>query len=350
MPRTSKIIAEHIKDNIKPNGVNISPRCTRLLSARYKNIFNIKKIPKLSLLYKFCYDNKTLAKPSTFDGFFTPIKILVRYLFDRYDQYTTLDIYSYKGKISHRINLKNTQYHSVYFNKFKEGYEPDVLSLIDLILPVNGVFYDIGSNWGMFSLYALCHVKNSRTVIAFDGQESVLEDLLTLKKAHPDFFAKLKIINSAISSAENKTTKFKSRDGFHTGLFQKTDDSDGITISTTSLDSLCLEKPNLIKIDIEGMEIDAILGAKRIIAENKPYVILENPQKDRQSLMDVFSEFEYAMFSLFIISSKNGICKMDLKDYNVSSFAKNILCIPRSRYIEFNELIGPLSSEIDFRL
>lgn len=324
-----------------------------MICLSYKNIFNIEKIPKLSILYKFCYDNKTLANPSTFDGYVTPIKILVRYLFDRYDQYTTLDIYSYRGKISHKINLKNTQYHSVYFNKFKEGYEPDVLSLIDLILPVNGVFYDIGSNWGIFSLYALCHVKNSRTVIAFDGQECVLEDLLMLKKAYPEFFAKLKIINSAISSTsstKNQTTKFKSRDGFHTGLFQKTDDSDGITIPTTSLDSLCLEKPNLIKIDIEGMEIDAILGAKKIMAEDKPYVIVENPQKNRQSLINVFSDFEYVMFSLVIVSSKNGVCKMNLNNYNVSSFAKNILCIPRSRCAEFNELIRPLSSEIDFRL
>jgi len=321
-----------------------------MIYLRYKNIFNIKKVPKLSMLYKFCYDNKTLAKPSTFDGFITPIKILVRYLFKRYDQYTILDIYSYRGKISHRINLKNTQYHSIYFNKFKEGYEPDVLSLIDFLLPIDGVFYDIGSNWGIFSLYALCHVKNSRTVIAFDGQKCVLEDLLLLKKAHPDFFAKLNIINIAISSTKNKTTKFKLKDGFHTGLFQKTDCLNGINIPTTTLDSLCLEKPNLIKIDTEGMEIDAILGAKKIIAENKPYVIIENPQKNRQSLMDVFIESEYVMFSLFIVLSKNSVCKIDIKDYNISSFAKNILCVPKSRYIEFNELIKPLNSEIEFRL
>jgi FkbM family methyltransferase len=47
--------------------------------------------------------------------------------------------------------------------------------------------------------------------------------------------------------------------------------SGNISIQATALDDVLRPfKPNLIKLDIEGAEVDGLMGAKRIIRENRP--------------------------------------------------------------------------------
>jgi FkbM family methyltransferase len=39
--------------------------------------------------------------------------------------------------------------------------------------------------------------------------------------------------------------------------------------------------PNLIKVDVEGMEVDVIIGAKRLITESRPALYVENDRPDK---------------------------------------------------------------------
>jgi FkbM family methyltransferase len=62
----------------------------------------------------------------------------------------------------------------------------------------------------------------------------------------------------------------------------------GERVQLTTLDSLTLSKCRLIKIDVEGMEIDVLQGAKNVIAKHRPFLYVEN---DRQEQSDALIRF-----------------------------------------------------------
>ena len=317
-----------------------------MIKLQYRNIFEVKKISITSKIYRYFYDNKSLAKPKVFLG---PAKFFIKCLFKIFKQEGTAVIKLINECLPFNVNLKNTQYHAIYFDKFKNGYEPDVLSLIDLLLPTNGIFYDIGSNWGIFSIYALCLSENNRTVYSFDAQKEVLDDLINLKKEHIDIFRNLNIINLTLGSKDNEIISFESLDQFHSGLFRRSLSRCCVQLETKKLDNLDIKKPDLIKIDIEGMESDVILGARNLISTSKPYIIVENPTTDysKKVLTKISKSLGYKLFGLYVVSSDGKMCMLKLNRYTSSSIEKNILCIPSEKYHEFNDLISDFSLEID---
>jgi FkbM family methyltransferase len=64
------------------------------------------------------------------------------------------------------------------------------------------------------------------------------------------------------------------------------------------LDSLTVSRVDLIKLDVEGMEIEAIEGAKALIAKHRPYLIIEVIKTDRNRLAALLVSLGYKTFPL----------------------------------------------------
>ena len=80
-----------------------------------------------------------------------------------------------------------------------------------------------------------------------------------------------------------------------------------------SLDAFCKDndiQPELIKIDVEGAEIDLLLGAKNVLMLHKPVIVLSlHPQyieKMNQSLSDLRSYLEEVNFRCLTIDGKDN--------------------------------------------
>ena len=80
-----------------------------------------------------------------------------------------------------------------------------------------------------------------------------------------------------------------------------------------SLDAFCKDndiQPELIKIDVEGAEIDLLLGAKNVLMLHKPVIVLSlHPQyieKMNQSLSDLRSYLEEVNFRCLTIDRKDN--------------------------------------------
>jgi hypothetical protein len=70
-------------------------------------------------------------------------------------------------------------------------------------------------------------------------------------------------------------------------------DADVRPIPLITLDSLNLPRVDLIKIDIEGMEINALHGAAELIKSNKPILFIEWIKSDQQELVSLLDAFGY---------------------------------------------------------
>ncbi len=70
-------------------------------------------------------------------------------------------------------------------------------------------------------------------------------------------------------------------------------DNNLVKISTIALDSLQLDRIDLIKIDVEGMEIDVLNGAKKSISNFKPLLIIEFIKSDLNLLSQFLKSMDY---------------------------------------------------------
>jgi hypothetical protein len=65
-----------------------------------------------------------------------------------------------------------------------------------------------------------------------------------------------------------------------------------------SIDEMKLARVDLIKIDIEGMEMDALNGAKDTIRRTKPYLLIEKIKSNESDLNQFLTNYGYKTFPL----------------------------------------------------
>lgn len=69
-------------------------------------------------------------------------------------------------------------------------------------------------------------------------------------------------------------------------------------VKSITLDSLALENCVLLKLDIEGMEDVALMGAMNLMKKSKPIIFFENHKTDYQKVKSILKECEYAIWEL----------------------------------------------------
>jgi FkbM family methyltransferase len=68
------------------------------------------------------------------------------------------------------------------------------------------------------------------------------------------------------------------------------------TVRTLSLDSLNLPRTDLIKIDVEGMELEVLRGAAKSIERSKPILFVEAIKVDKDELRAALEGFGYLVY------------------------------------------------------
>ena len=152
----------------------------------------------------------------------------------------------------------------LHISPYKQYFHPSVRPTETDII-VDGGAYD-GDTIKDFSN----NLKKITKIYAFEPDKTNFLKLKEFSKTYNNIIP----INLALWK-ETKNLKFNGN-GLTTSSIINNDNtnSDSYTISATSIDKFFIENqiepPTLIKMDIEGAELDAILGAKNIITTYKP--------------------------------------------------------------------------------
>ena len=72
------------------------------------------------------------------------------------------------------------------------------------------------------------------------------------------------------------------------------------TVRLLTIDSLALDRLDLLKIDVEGMELDVLKGAAGTIRTFHPQMWIEHIKTDKPALLKLCAEWGYAHFELGI--------------------------------------------------
>lgn len=91
------------------------------------------------------------------------------------------------------------------------------------------------------------------------------------------------------------------QDRFSSGLaaLDETKQAGEDTVQVATLDSLSLDPPNIMKVDVEGKEGKVFLGGANLIEKHKPMIIFENVRS--------FSDVAGAMEPVFFLSDRGYV-------------------------------------------
>jgi FkbM family methyltransferase len=84
-----------------------------------------------------------------------------------------------------------------------------------------------------------------------------------------------------------------------------------IDIQCRKLDSLNIDNIGLIKIDVEGFEIEVLKGAKNTILRNKPTMIIENESVHTEDTNELFLIMNELGFDKYFCNSKGKLKKIE---------------------------------------
>jgi FkbM family methyltransferase len=151
------------------------------------------------------------------------------------------------------------------------SYETDVQALLTKLVPAGGVFYDVGANVGFFSLLASRLVGPSGRVYSFEPLPANLEYLrrhVALNRCE-----NVAVMASAVSDRAGRAT-FGGE-----GSTAKLVEGGAFEVETVALDDLwaseALRAPDVIKLDVEGAELLALRGMRRMLDATHPYLLVE---------------------------------------------------------------------------
>lgn len=162
---------------------------------------------------------------------------------------------------------------------FLNHYEQEETNLVIQKLPKGGTFIDIGANVGFYSLFAAQKAGSSGKIISFEPFPLNVQRLK--RNISLNNFSRVEVVPMAVGNDSGKLDLYYSENeqnmGAVSGLGDGTDHS--VTVDLIRLDdyleSCSIEKIDVIKIDIEGSEYDALTGMKQTLEKFKPAILIE---------------------------------------------------------------------------
>ncbi|NHJ40774.1 MAG: FkbM family methyltransferase [Asgard group archaeon] len=198
---------------------------------------------------------------------------------------------------------------SLTYNSWKTGnwllwrfrsntiHEKNVVELIFNKIKSDMCFVDVGSYVGFYSVLASKILTNGE-VVSFEMDEKSFEilnknlelndcyNVITSNKAVSDYNGIAKYVSSGLfTSAQNRLDK-------KLDYLQKNKDK---VIETITLDRYFesnYKKPNIIKIDVEGAEMNVLSGMKNILEQNKNLILFIeiHPRQLKSNFESSYSE------------------------------------------------------------
>jgi len=150
-------------------------------------------------------------------------------------------------------------------------YEIEMLQDLLKIAPATGVAVDVGANIGNHSLFfaGICNLK-TYAFEPFANSRKILQENILIN----DLTEKITIIDCALGS-KSYDAYISSENTHNSGTAKIKHDTSEKNTTVQQLDSYKLTNVSLVKIDVEGMELDVLKGSVKTIAKSNPIMLIE---------------------------------------------------------------------------
>jgi FkbM family methyltransferase len=162
------------------------------------------------------------------------------------------------------------------------AYEREVVAFLKKQIQPNMTVLDVGANIGYISAIAAHLVGPDGLVHAFEPDPKCYARLELNLRPFPRAHAHQLAISNGCETLPLHLSSNPEEDGWGTLLTDPSTDRQTIEVQVITLDDFCsrfgVSQTHLLKIDIEGNELRALQGARRIIERDHPTIVTEiNP-------------------------------------------------------------------------
>lgn len=187
------------------------------------------------------------------------------------------------------------------------------------------VVFDVGANVGGLSVAFSRMVGLKGSVVAFECNPPIIDVFkrtMTLNSIE-----NVKLIERAAYTHSGEILTFGAEPSFYaaaSSLFKSSPEYDFISVESIALDDVPAEPPRLIKLDVEGAEFCVLGGAKRLLRDEQPIVVLEYvyvPDAEADPLESLAS-YGYSFYDV------NTYESMTREHYRYVKGHSNVLALP----------------------
>jgi FkbM family methyltransferase len=210
-------------------------------------------------------------------------------------------------------------------------WEDDVRNTCIQLLSPGDVFYDIGANAGFVSLEIGKHFSDTVHVLSFEPQPRLAYNIAI--SAGLNGLSHLDVYDPMLGSEDGEGELFLAKFSIHASAISRQTKARSIRCQKTTLDYLVssgsVPPPNVIKIDVEGGEMDVFKGARNTIEKAKPSIVFEaddNCSRFGYSRQELF-EFLRSLVPYEIYFLDRG-AKLISVDEDPNNINPNLVAIP----------------------
>lgn len=192
--------------------------------------------------------------------------------------YSMLNAVTLGRGVARQIGGESIRFPARWSRYYEAEYEPETFKFFHENLSAGQTVLDIGSHIGLFAVVTAKIVGETGRVFSFEPTpftRNVLEQVVELNGV-----AKIVEVRSeAVSSERGSTVFYDTGDAISNAnsLVRTERSKTEIPITLISVDEFVAEKGlkvDCMKIDVEGVELDVLRGARRTILEHRPVVRL----------------------------------------------------------------------------
>ncbi len=164
------------------------------------------------------------------------------------------------------------------FWRFRLRKEKRELAFVQRLDLKGKTVFDVGANKGVYSYWLSRCVGPNGSVFAFEPQPELQPHLARVKKTFN--LENLHAINKACSDNSGEVRLFRDFSGAgHASIEQRHDRSEFVNIEKITIDDFSkknnIENVAFIKLDVEGHELNALMGGQVLLRKVQPLLLLE---------------------------------------------------------------------------
>ena len=218
--------------------------------------------------------------------------------------------------------------------------------IFEQICKAGDVVIEVGANIGAHTLY-LSKLVGNGFVFAFEPQRLVFQNLcanLALNSIS-NVFAYQEAVSNENGTIIIPECDFTKNNNF--GGINIENTKNGTTVNKQKLDNFLnkIDRLKLLKIDVEGMEILVIKGAKELIDKFRPIIYIENDRQEHsKELIELLWSLDYKMYWHLpkLYNKSNFFCQEENIFGNIVSV--NMFCIHKDLDIKVIDMVEVLDS------
>ena len=183
--------------------------------------------------------------------------------------------------------------------------DPPLLALAQEFVRPGHVVWDIGANVGLFAFSAAALAGPKGAVLAVEPDMWLASLLVRSKELNRGIIAEVSILQAAVADSVSIRQLCVAERGLSANFLEGVGGSTqagGIRacrpVIAVSLDWLRdqFARPDVVKIDVEGAEVECLRGAERLLAEDRPILVCEVDAESRVAIAGTLRRHGYDLF------------------------------------------------------